>query len=450
MTLQDDAPELHIPAWKKLGLKLKYAQGNIDSVPPNLSPQTPDNDKKRKRTSDDDASLLVRSFEREKQKKEKKKKTKTEVDALGSRVDDDVFTPDATSRVSLQEEDSTSLDASRRGGARKSVSFTPDTKTTDGDSVKQLYKNWINSQLASDPSFDPSALQIITPGVSQKAKKPKGPKKSKAPSQQTKESSSLPHQATLNYLDTYYTSPSSWKFSKSRQTHLLRNIFSPNFIPPSYDPALKAYLSGLQGEGAKTRLREMARKIRAEDFQVPEYWDLDEARARGIKEDYEREKRRHKDRLKSSLKANEEEEEKEGKEKEDPVTREELENKIAARRMADIVLWSIGDEPDPEVKPHTKDTEDKIATADNTSTNPPLNGRKFRKRKHKLRATDLSDDESIGSSSSSSSNSNSSNASKDNLGGNTNCAKRNIVQRPKTTNTKEPKNGSGLAKRVKT
>ena len=430
MSLQEDAPEEHVPAWKKLGLKLKYApETNGASITANHLPTV--NEKKRKRSSDKDALSPVDSNQSEKRKK-------TKVKALGSTIDasisNNAFQPPNDSATPSDQES-----PSRSSGPRKSVSFTPDTKKTDGDSVKQLYKTWLYSTLAKDPSFDPAtvnpALQIITPRTissptseassahpptTKKVKKPKDPKKSTAAgggrsSSRAKESFSSSHQATLDYLHTYHTSPSLWKFSKSRQSYLFRNLFSPGFIPPSFEPALKAYISGLQGEAAKSRLRTMAQKIRAEGsphVAPAESNDSEKARAQDVMtEDSARARKKHKDKKNSSevdLDANANANSKEG-EKNGVVNEDSTDQKLAAaRRIADIVLESIGDEP--EVGNGDNDNNNGHKSTNSpptimTDVDPPPSRliKKYRKRKQKARWSNDDDDDSSSSSSANSS-----------------------------------------------
>lgn len=437
MPLQDVTPEQHVPAWKKLGLKLKYAQEESEPI----TRYVPDtvNEKKRKFPSDTDAPPPFGSA--------KNQSKKTKVEALGSTVDSsnhDAPQPSPGETRSLPDEET----PSRLSGTRKSVSFTPDTKTTDGDSVKQLYKTWLSSHLARDPSFDPSvansALQVITSSsnleqkstpTTGKAKKPKGSKRLKnlqnSNGQRAGESPSLPHQATLDYLHTYYTSPSSWKFSKSRQTQLLRHLFSPGFVPPSYDLALKAYLSGLQGEGAKARLRTTAQKIQAVDSQVPDLGDHAEARMQGVEqEDDARKKQSHNiNGLKKVSKANGKEEKKKP-DGEVFAKTEVLDNKHpSTRRIADIVLSSIGIGTGTGTGTGTDDNDDKTPRSDPATkpnipenSNPPetrANGNpttthshshhhpdprqtKKRKRKYKSRTPVWDDDDDDSTSSSNS------------------------------------------------
>ena len=62
----------------------------------------------------------------------------------------------------------------------------------------------------------------------------------------------------LEYLTQFHTNRASWKFNKAQQINLLKNIFNVSRIPKDYNEALKAYITGLQGDAARNRLREAA------------------------------------------------------------------------------------------------------------------------------------------------------------------------------------------------
>jgi len=62
----------------------------------------------------------------------------------------------------------------------------------------------------------------------------------------------------LEYLSQFHTDRASWKFNKAQQISLLKNTFDVSRIPKDYNEALKAYIAGLQGDGARNRLREAA------------------------------------------------------------------------------------------------------------------------------------------------------------------------------------------------
>ncbi|KAL8775080.1 MAG: hypothetical protein Q9209_000559 [Squamulea sp. 1 TL-2023] len=275
------AVEAPIPAWRKLGLKLKNTQEQAAITPYN-APTSP-----VKRKPQDD-------IERNPVKKAKK------VAAPGNQT-----AQNATVQSSA---------TPRKPALRKSVSFAAEAKTKDGESAKDLYNSWITSQKSSDPSFDPSfynqdALKAVTvasidvtdpapsristdptikdsqpPSPPKKKKKKKKRNKSKStslvdskstfssttkPNIRTTTKTSLFDQPTthpaLIYLTTHHTSPTHWKFSKSRSSYLLRHLFSLAHIPASYTPALESYLQGLRSQNALQSIRQRAQDIRKED-----------------------------------------------------------------------------------------------------------------------------------------------------------------------------------------
>lgn len=68
----------------------------------------------------------------------------------------------------------------------------------------------------------------------------------------------------LEYLDEFANSRQTWRFNKSAQNSLLRDVFNVYRIPPRYDAILFEYLDGLQGDSAKVRLQQGAKEILAE------------------------------------------------------------------------------------------------------------------------------------------------------------------------------------------
>ncbi|KAF2186226.1 hypothetical protein K469DRAFT_573314 [Zopfia rhizophila CBS 207.26] len=176
---------------------------------------------------------------------------------------------------------------------RKSVTFTPDTKTTDGSSASALFKKWITEQKGSGAEFTPAEVaQFVPPPKvhpandipamqssmqTQEGKKAKdadikerkGKKKQKEVCLDT---ASLPKDAKsrdskkitgkkdtsiyLSYLSEFHNSKDSWKFNKAKQTDVLENALNVFRIPQEYSEALIAYIKGLQGAGVIDRLRE--------------------------------------------------------------------------------------------------------------------------------------------------------------------------------------------------
>ena len=347
------APEPHIPAWKRLGLKLKYAKEDL----PALIQAPIANGKKRKLKNIDDLQENGTTMPN----LAKRSKTMASVPALvnvkrkgNGLVDVNGF----DDPQSVEEKRSTESLVNRMSkGARsamtprlekcKSVTFTPETKHADGESMKDLYQAWVKAQeggnggedskVQKDVAQDSSPLEGVAPkcevvtavgegkarsrgkqatsegAIEQNSnvdgsheavfstmkKKKKGKKRSRttllsAPSKiddapstftsvpdsiasSTPSSSSskskptlrppdtAPFAAALTYLNTFTTSPSTWKFSKNHQTHLLRHILSLSKIPSEYDGALLSYLKGLHSRGAKRELRKTAQEAREAD-----------------------------------------------------------------------------------------------------------------------------------------------------------------------------------------
>lgn len=205
----------------------------------------------------------------------------------------------APSRSSLRRE----VNAGRRL-LRKSVSFTADTKATDGDSIKTLYENHdpfahyasyqqhINDyptnelpegfddeprpkkqeskgkheRFDSDETAPPPTL-TLTPALSQKKQKKRERKEIQQKEKEAKEdaddeANGAEHGAKLSYLLTYHTSRDTWKFEKGKQNWILRHAFNPAKIPDEgYGAALKSYITGLLSPAARDRLLAEANEI---------------------------------------------------------------------------------------------------------------------------------------------------------------------------------------------
>lgn len=169
---------------------------------------------------------------------------------------------------------------------KKSVSFTPETKVVDGDSIKQLFNGWVTEQKEQDPSFElkstntTSALRTVeAPSIQEqvdtslnekerrvkrvKVKEKKGKKAISKP-EQKKALNSAPPRPFLQYLHQYHNSRETWKFNKNHQNHLLKHAFDVSIVPSDHSILLYEYIRGLQG-GVRTRLRDTALKIKIED-----------------------------------------------------------------------------------------------------------------------------------------------------------------------------------------
>ena len=358
----------HIPAWKKIGLKLKYAKEELgkDSV----SKVIVGDGKKRKVTTEGGFAIDVVTTDRPTKKSKESKLTTGEALAIvnGNAA---IATPGISNSTTSTVEPKT---VSRR----KSVAFTPETKTQDGESTNQLFRTWHADWVAEDRSFDPStispALKVITarpvtlstspqeparssplpsPSIpAPKEKKPKKPKKKKIKARHSSSSQPTNNEAehpSLKYLTTYHTSRETWKFSKPHQNHLLRHLFSLSHIPPLYDTALLAYLRGLEGTSSRSRIRQQALAIRSEDAEwlASKPTEADTMENETVEQCIERRRRDYEAavaRVKEKLKV--QENEREEREWETLGGRDEWEWKLRKRRRAEVVLWGVGEKVD--------------------------------------------------------------------------------------------------------
>lgn len=428
----------HVPAWRKLGLKLKYAKEEPGDAQTRQNGTV--NRKKRRIVAEEDAAVenspVERSTKKVKTPKPRAEETGKAVNGNGISHDHgdadklrngtkisgnsteesaeavngkpeysnrptNLERPSKKARRSrVETELSTISTDSKTGGTigaesspppalkttpasrGKSVSFTPDTKTGDGDSVKGLYKTWITKQIATDPSFDPSAISpalrsiipstIVSPGApsaviststsnsdatARANKKPTKKIKTRLP----KISSDSGHSRfdpVLTYLTTHHVSPQTWKFSKSHQNQILKHLFSLKHIPPSYDSALRPYIHGLKGTSARSRVRKDALAIREEDEKWLESESSESERMENEtaaqcnarrRRDYEAAVARMRQMLE------EKEDEREERESELLGENEEWEERCQKRIRAEILLWGIGEEDEAvEYRPSSR------------------------------------------------------------------------------------------------
>lgn len=189
--------------------------------------------------------------------------------------------PITAAPISTEEPDEQATKKIRPSTLRKSVSFTPDTKAKDGETGQKYFKAWASGQdpTAIDPSAEeepesPSRSPVeetAKPVKAPKPKKAKKPKKSKSTSLDTKSSKSAVAEDTAEtepvetpayvaYLQQYHSDKDNWKFNKKKQNDLLKNLFNIRRLPEKYEPAIIAYVSGLQGV-ARERLAAQAEEV---------------------------------------------------------------------------------------------------------------------------------------------------------------------------------------------
>jgi hypothetical protein len=262
--LSSEAIKPNIPAWKRLGLKLKSAQQ--ESVPYA-------------------APVVVAPVATEPKKEKRKREIKDQKAPLGKRVK-----LSKSAQVHEPTTDTTPSQSPITSGhqRRKSVTFTPETKTEDGDSIKQLYNGWIAKHPTQGPKFHElrsrSASKIPHPAqaaeqidsaidevlqeveAAQKPKKQKRPKKAKSPKSQKVVKPTKQLDPALSYLKLFHESKDTWKFNKIHQINLLKNAFDVEKIPSEYIEIFYTYVAGLKGS-ARTQLRDaaIAIKVKAQE-----------------------------------------------------------------------------------------------------------------------------------------------------------------------------------------
>lgn len=192
----------HVPAWKRLGLTLKHAKD--ESQPTQINGKVKPIGTREPPTK------------------------KRRVDGSATYND----TPD--NRMTNDQSTTTASPQNGSKNPKKQVSFTTDTKTTDGDTAVSI----IPSEAVEDlfPQF-------------QATKKSKKQTQSPLPS-------SGKNEATLEYLALFYKSNSKWKFNKNREVWILKHALSTSDIPPSYNLMLAQYIYGLKSPNTRSRLRQ--------------------------------------------------------------------------------------------------------------------------------------------------------------------------------------------------
>lgn len=434
----------HVPAWKRLGLKLKYAKDEPAPRPDPGATNEAEESKKRKAV-DEGTTEESTTTAGPKKAKWPKKSHSFPVQTSPKESDHHSDNSAAVPLTQLGEDTSQSPSVPKfrkpNLAKRKSVTFAPEAKTTDGDSAKELYDQWLVTQRSGDATFDPTtadaALQMVPPtklrsavtidsasggleGQKKKNKKHKNKSKSTTiepgqpltiATQRTASSAEgpngRPHPA-LSYLTDFHTSPATWKFCKKHQVYLLKNLLSLEKVPSSFDPAIKAYLVGLKGISGRQSVRAAALKVREEDEMF-----LSDILAKGRRSGWEAQRRR--DQYEAAWKREKDrlEEIEDLREWEEGTPK--FEWRLKKRRRAEDVLWAVG-ETETQVADGKATNRTDIPT---TSTTDASNGRlniqisthrhlkhpEKKKRKRKRRTTGVPDDESSSSSSSSDSDS---------------------------------------------
>ncbi|RMY73651.1 hypothetical protein D0863_03733 [Hortaea werneckii] len=274
----------HIPAWKRLGLKLKYAKETAEPSGP-ASPEAGDSQKGSKRQSTSHAEETTPKPS----KKQKLSQEDAQTSSKPNSTDDDSHSSSQPKVKSVavdrkaskgkhqtfdSEDENPARDdvrgRPRKASHRKSVTFTADTKAHDAESNSDA------EAAEEEPSEPPQIAAPEQPAspenkLSKKEKKRlKQQQKSSAPSEGKNADDRVTHvkkpkhQGTAEYVEyilQFHNDKANWKFNKNKQTELLKHLFNPWRIPAQYDDALVAYIEGLQGARAQQRVIEDAEAV---------------------------------------------------------------------------------------------------------------------------------------------------------------------------------------------
>jgi hypothetical protein len=195
-----------VPAWKRLGLKLKGPASAESPAPASPANATPTTSAPTPQTPSSANAGVKRKQP-----------------------------PSATAPIRRAPEKRQRTDAVS-SSPKKTVKFTEDTKA---------------------PEDKPTAEPKKAP------KKPKEKKQKSKPAAQPAEPFNL--EPSLAYLRQWDTDRESWKFNKNHQTLLIKHFFDTGRIPASDVPTFLAYIRDLKGF-VRTRLREEAAAIKKKDM----------------------------------------------------------------------------------------------------------------------------------------------------------------------------------------
>ncbi|QIW95248.1 hypothetical protein AMS68_000766 [Peltaster fructicola] len=284
----------HVPAWKRLGLKLKYAkdlapQEHFAAQPASsvAGAQQPSKiqqsyEKKRRTTEAQDSSPAVKKVKTDDYEnirarhqplnngfpQEQTANDRFAKSVYGGRTT--IGTTKTPQKIVFNDEGEASSEDQAKLSAltrKKSVTFTPETKGEDGASGQTFSKLWLSpTPTASTVTATPAEVSTPTKPPAKIASKPEPRSKVKDKTSPGKKSAKHvseegdhdQRKLCTKYLDQFHNDKANWKFNKSRQNDLVKHIWDTQSIPPSSNDALVAYIAGLQGAGPRQRILEGA------------------------------------------------------------------------------------------------------------------------------------------------------------------------------------------------
>ncbi|OQN98555.1 hypothetical protein B0A48_15817 [Cryoendolithus antarcticus] len=250
----------HVPAWKRLGLKLKYAKDTAETAAPSAETRAP------AAVEAEAPSITLSKRSRTEEHNDAGPKSKKQKSSSVPPIDP--VTPGPNCKGSAITP-TTAPQPKSKVTRKKSVTFTPETKLEDGDRIAEIFEAWDKGELVgADVEPLPREEVTVTSTTADELEEASPPslpaKEKKSKTKHGKKSDSTETAAYLQYLDQFTLDKAHWKFNKAKQNDLLRNAFNIYRIPSSYTAWLLDYISGLSGAAARQRLREGAQEVLGE------------------------------------------------------------------------------------------------------------------------------------------------------------------------------------------
>ncbi|OTB08981.1 hypothetical protein M426DRAFT_130230 [Hypoxylon sp. CI-4A] len=217
-----NAQTQRVPAWKRLGLKLKAAsEDQSQDATLQTSAAAPPVPNHRQENPTDPIS------------------------ANGKRKSSGVPALDHSAKKARRDVSQSQFASNQTPKKAKSVSFAAESTQETGSPVTAS-----GAQITNKQKQAPAKKSISTPAAQ--------PAKRQAP---------VNLEPALAYLRQWHTDKDAWKFNKNHQTKLLEQVFADEFTIPAADIHIfYEYIRGLKG-AVRTRLRQLASGIKSQDME---------------------------------------------------------------------------------------------------------------------------------------------------------------------------------------
>lgn len=259
----------HVPAWKRLGLKLK----NANERPENAVDSQEDRTLAGTKAHDTSLGLSERPAKRQRLNESPTINASSTSDH--ARAKSERYPPGQRNGRHSVETDDTPRSGKQATKRRKSVTFTDDTKVEDGDSritidfpagsPGQTPKKARIPQADTDSADATGSPSPAAVGADEatlvRKKKAKTGKKTQGNQRQSKDKSN----PALGYLHQHRYHHDSWKFNKNREVWIVNRALNTETIPNTHVLALAGYVRGLpESAGARARLVKECREALAD------------------------------------------------------------------------------------------------------------------------------------------------------------------------------------------